>query len=72
MDLDAIMALISNVGFPICMCLILCWYLEHMTELHKSETDGLRNSLDNNTKVLTEIGKIIELCMGDGNVKKGN
>ena len=46
---------ISTVGFPIAMCLILCYEIKGMTESHKEETNALKDALNNNTIVLEKI-----------------
>ena len=49
------MDLISSVGFPIVCCVYLIWNQNKADERHKEEVEKLRNSLDNNTKVMNKI-----------------
>ena len=55
MDIPTIVSLISSVGFPIAMTLVLLWYIVKLNAQHKEEIDELRKSVDNNTKVLQEL-----------------
>ena len=51
MDITQVTQMISNVGFPIAMCLIVFYYMTKHDEQHKEETDNLRTTLEDNTKV---------------------
>lgn len=55
MDVQAIINIITNVGFPIAVCLICFWYINKMQELHKGETDKLAEALNNNTLVMQKL-----------------
>ena len=46
---------ITNVGFPIACCVALGWYVKYMTDKHEKEIEKLKQSLDNNTRVITEL-----------------
>lgn len=46
---------ISNVGFPIAMCLMLFWRMERSDQRHAESYAALRESIDNNTAVLLKI-----------------
>lgn len=72
MDAQSITTLIGSVGFPIVMCLILMKYMEQvqadnketiekMNENHKAETDALKESLNNNTTILTELKTMLTM-----------
>ena len=65
-DANNIVSIISTVGFPIVMCLILMYYIKYkenqMTELTKSHTqellafkDEFKTALNNNTIALNKI-----------------
>lgn len=54
-DLSGVVQLISNVGFPIAICLVLLWYTYKMQEQHKEETDKFVEALNNNTRVLERL-----------------
>lgn len=55
MDANALVQLISNLGFPIAMCGALFWYINKQTELHKDEMHELKQSIDNNTLIITKL-----------------
>ena len=59
MDVQGITTIITTVGFPIAVCLILFWYINKIQEQHKAETDKLAEALNNNTLVMQElVGKL--------------
>ena len=47
--------LISTLGFPIGMCLIMCYYINKINDAHKEETDKFAEALYNNTVVLQKL-----------------
>lgn len=53
--INDISGLISTVGFPIGMCLIMCYYINKINEAHKDETDKFAEALNNNTLVLQKL-----------------
>lgn len=66
MDASTITTIISSLGFPIFCCLALGWWIKSTTESfnkqledtrkdHKEEIKSLKESLDNNTLVLTKV-----------------
>ena len=60
MDVNAIVSLISNVGFPVAVCVALFFYMEKQNERHQNETDKLNETVQSNTKVLTELCTLIK------------
>lgn len=60
MDINEIVSIISNVGFPVAVCVALFLYMEKQNERHQNETDKLNDTLANNTKVLTELTTLIK------------
>lgn len=60
MDITQIIQTISNVGFPIAMCLLVFFYMTKHDEQHKEETDNLRTTLEDNTTVLSELSTLIK------------
>lgn len=48
-------ALISTLGFPVGMCLIMCYYINKINDVHKEETDRFAEALNNNTVVLQKL-----------------
>lgn len=61
MDTQAITTLIGSVGFPIVMCLIMVKVMMQMEESHKTEIDSLKESLNNNTNVLTKLETMLSM-----------
>lgn len=55
MGVQDITTIITNVGFPIAVCLICFWYINKMQEQHKAETDKLAEALNNNTLVMQKL-----------------
>ena len=53
--INEIAQIISTVGFPIAMCLVLLYEVEKMNKSHKEETNSLKDALNNNTVVLEKI-----------------
>ena len=60
MDANGIVSLISNVGFPVAVCIALFFYMEKQNERHQNETDKLNETVQSNTKVLTELCTLIK------------
>ena len=60
MDINAIVSLVSNVGFPVAVCIALFFYMEKQNERHQQETDKLNGTVQSNTKVLTELCTLIK------------
>lgn len=60
MDIDSVIQLVSNVGFPVAVCIALFFYMEKQNERHQQETDKLNETLQSNTKVLTELCTLIK------------
>lgn len=57
--MDAIVSIISSVGFPIAMCLVLLWYINKKDEQYVEQLTEMENELDNvkmeTTKALVEV-----------------
>lgn len=60
MDINGIVTLISNVGFPVAVCVALFFYMEKQSDRHQNETDKLNETVQSNTKVLTELCTLIK------------
>lgn len=74
MDASAIVQMVSTVGFPIAMCLLLAWYIKStgeahaeqistITREHKEEVTQMTTAINNNT--LT-IQKLVDLLSSQG------
>lgn len=53
--INDVASLISTLGFPIGMCLIMCYYINKINDAHKQETDKFADALNNNTVVLQKL-----------------
>ena len=57
--MDAIVSVISSVGFPIAMCLVLLWYINKKDEQYVEQLTEMENELDcvkmETTKALVEV-----------------
>lgn len=60
-----IVSVISSVGFPITMTLLLLWYIYDSNNKHKEEIDRMSEALNNNTVAIT---KLLDALGGDGRV----
>lgn len=60
MDMNDIISLVSNVGFPIAVCVALFYFMMKQEDKHKDETDKLSATVEANTKVLTELCTLIK------------
>lgn len=60
MDTAAIIELVSSLGFPIVICFVLINHMTNERKDHKEETDKLRQTIEDNSKVLTELTTLIK------------
>ena len=59
MNMDAIVSIVSSVGFPIAMCLVLLLYINKKDEQYVEQLTEMENELDSvkmdTTKALVEV-----------------
>lgn len=55
MDTNAIVQLISSLGFPIACCIAMFWQNNKLNESHKEETTKLNETINNNTIALNHL-----------------
>ena len=55
MDASNIVTVISQVGFPIAMCLVMAWYVKYTNDQHKEEIDKITEALNNNTLAVQKL-----------------
>ena len=55
MDTNAIVQLISSLGFPIACCVAMFWQNNKLNESHKEETSKLNEAINNNTIALNHL-----------------
>lgn len=53
--INELSTLISTLGFPIGMCLIMCYYINKINDAHKEESNKFAEALNNNTIVLQKL-----------------
>ncbi len=58
--MEDLMTIIGNYAFPIVACCALFWKMDRDQTRHQEEMDKLRESLDNNTRVQTELVALIK------------
>lgn len=59
--MDELVNVISTVGFPIAMSILLFWYLQKESENHKQETAGLKDAI---TKLEIAITTLVNKLEG--------
>lgn len=57
--MDEVVQIISTLGFPIAACIGMGWYVYQQGKSHKEEINALREAVDNNTKVTTELNTMM-------------
>lgn len=60
MEFETIVSAISTVGFPIAATLILGYLLLQEQKNHKEETDSLKDAINSNTIIMTELKQLLE------------
>lgn len=57
---EAIVQIISTVGFPIACCCLMFWFLNKEQETHKQEMLELKDVIAKNNEVLASLKQLIE------------
>lgn len=62
MDFSVITQLISSIGFPIVMCIILIWYIKDTSDKsleerknYYAELQGVKDAINNNSIVMQKL-----------------
>ena len=55
MDASSIVTIVSQVGFPIAMCLVMAWYIKYTNDQHKEEIDKITEALNKNTLAVQKL-----------------
>lgn len=67
--MEQITSLIATTGFPIAMCLIVCYYVYIKDKSHKEEIDKLSDAVNAQTNNIQKlIDKIDQMIGGNRNV----
>lgn len=53
--MEMLVQLISTLGFPIAMCVYMCWYNQKLNDAHKEEVKAMREAIENNTQAINEL-----------------
>ena len=56
---NGIMQLIGSLGFPIVACGALFWMLNKQTEMHKQETDTLKEAINELRVAIMQLTNLI-------------
>lgn len=60
MTVNDVTTLISSVGFPICMCAAMFWYMIEQNKSHKEETDAMKNAINALEIAITKLTDSIQ------------
>ena len=55
MEYETFVNAISTVGFPIFMCLILCYYMQKNDKDTRAQIAHLTETVNNNTVIMTKL-----------------
>ena len=58
--MDNVTQLISSLGFPIVMCIIMFKYMTEESKNHRDEVNALKDSIKENTVVLADLKSMIQ------------
>lgn len=64
MEAEAIIQAVSTLGFPIVMCAALLYYLNLERQSHKDEMNSMKDALDRNTTIMTELKEMLAVITG--------
>lgn len=63
MDIQVIGQLIASLGFPIVAAAAMFWMVNKQEERHKTEMDGMRKTIEDNTNVLVSLKELIQIIV---------
>lgn len=69
MDPQMIAQLVSSLGFPIVAAAALFWFINRQEERHREEMNSMRETLEENTSVLTSLKELIQVIINRSEVK---
>ena len=55
MDMSNIAQLVSSIGFPIVMCLIMCWFIKYTTDNYYQRIDALVEKMGELSEKITVL-----------------
>ena len=53
--MENIVQIVTQLGFPIAMCLLLFWYVTKKDESHREEMNKMAEAVNNNTIVMQRL-----------------
>lgn len=65
--MEQITSLIATTGFPIAMCLIVCYYVYIKDKSHKEEIEKLSDAVNKQTMSIQKLIDKIEQLIGGNN-----
>ena len=65
MDWTGIVQAVVNFGFPACMCVLLIMYMTKKDDKTETAINELKQSVDNNTLVMTKLAERIGAMYAD-------
>lgn len=66
-NLEIVMQVVSTVGFPVAMSLMLLWFLKTEQENHKAEMNGLKDVIAENNEVLVSLKQLLQDKLKENN-----
>lgn len=63
--MEDIVNIVSSVGFPIAMCLLLFWKSSQQDINYKTMIEGLTDVINDNTKINTKINDTLEKILSN-------
>ena len=55
MNINDVITIIQNVGFPICVAIALFWKLDKDDQRHRDAEEKMTEAINNNTNVITKL-----------------
>jgi len=55
LNIDTIMQIITTVGFPICCCMAMGWYITKQSTQHTEEMNVMAEAINKNTLVMEKL-----------------
>lgn len=63
MDYGILEQIITSLGFPIVACIALFWYINKQEERRREELDGMRETIQENSSVLSSLKDLIQMLV---------
>lgn len=63
---------VSTVGFPIACCCFLLWQNSRQDEYHREQMEKLRETINENTRIIDKLSKIVQRLADKIGIEKGD